>query len=87
MRKVVGSVTEEEKKVIWEINEHKNSLEELLAILSDEDELFQDVVKDLEETKKKYQDWWNDHYEKYQWPKGNADWRILFNTNEIVIED
>lgn len=86
MKKVVGKVTEEEKAVIKELNAHRNSLEELLLILPKDDELYKIAINDMDETTKKYKEWWNQYYTKYQWEKGNGDWRILFDTNEIVIE-
>lgn len=86
MKKVVGKVTEEEKRSIMEINNHKNSLEELLIILPPDSELYKQAHADLAETRRNFLEWWNVHYQKYQWEKGKEDWRILFETNEIVIE-
>lgn len=86
MKKVVGIVTEEEKAVIKELNTHRNSLEELLLILPKDDELYKIALNDMDETTKKYKSWWNQHYNKYLWEKGNGDWKILFDTNEIIIE-
>lgn len=86
MKKVVGTVTEEEKAVIKELNAHRNSLEELLLILPKDDELYKIAINDMDETTKKYKEWWNQHYTKYQWEKGEGDWNILFETNEIIIE-
>lgn len=86
MKKVVGIVTEEEKTVIKELNAHKNSLEELLLILPKEDDLYKVALDDMNKTTKKYQEWWNQTYDKYHWEKGEGDWKILFDTNEIIIE-
>lgn len=86
MKTVVGKVTEEEKKLIWEINKHKTSLEELIPILSPEEDIYSQAIKDLEETMHNYQDWWNTYSSKYQWEKGSCDWSIIFSTNEIVTE-
>lgn len=86
MNKVVGKVTEEEKRSIMEINNHKNSLEELLIILPSDGELYKQASADFAETQKKYLEWWNVHYQKYQWEKGKGDWTIIFESNEIVIE-
>ena len=86
MKKVVGIVTEEEKAVIKELNNNKNSLEELLLVLPKDDELYNAVLDDMNETINKYKEWWNQNYEKYHWEKGDGDWKILFDTNEIVIE-
>ena len=86
MKKVIGKVTEEEKQQIKDINEHKNSLEELLLILPQECELYQKALDEMNNTMNAYQEWWSTHYNKYHWEKGNTNWTILFETNEIIIE-
>jgi len=86
MKKVVGQVTENEKKSIQKINNHKNSLEELLQILSENSNLYRQALSDLNKTKQMYQEWWDTHYAKYQWEKGEREWSIIFDTNEIVID-
>lgn len=86
MKKIVGKVTEEEKLTIWEINGHKNALEELLPILPKESPLYVQASKDMNETLIKYQEWWNTQYKKYHWEKGEKNWKIIFDTNEIVLE-
>ena len=86
MKKVVGKVTEEEKSVIKKLYDHKNSLEELLLVLTKNDELYNVAFEDMNETKIKYQEWWNQHYKKYQWEKGEGDWTVMFDTNDVIIE-
>ena len=86
MKKVVGIVTEEEKNVIKKLNTHKNSLEELLLILPKDDDLYKVALNDMNETTQKYHEWWNQNYDKYHWEKGEGDWKILFDSNEIIIE-
>lgn len=86
MKKIIGKVTEEEKQTIMRINSHRNSLEELLLVLPQDDELHKEASLDMDETMKKYQEWWNHGFEKYHWEKGETDWKLLFETNEIVIE-
>lgn len=86
MKKVVGIVTEDEKLAIMKIYRHQQSLQELLQILQKDDVLYNEATKDLEETNINYQVWWNNSYEKYQWEKGESNWRIIFESNEIVIE-
>lgn len=85
--KVVGKVTEEEKLIIKRINNHKIALEELLLVIPKDDELYGKANKDLESTMIQYQEWWNLHYTKYCWRKGSGDWRIIFESNEIIIEE
>lgn len=86
MKKIVGKVTEEEKLEILAINNHKKSLEELLPILPKEDDLCAEASRDMQETLVKYREWWRRTYTKYQWEKGNKDWELVFETNEILLE-
>ena len=86
MKRVVGIVTEDEKLAVMKIYRHQQALQELLQILQKDDVLYNEVTKDLEETNINYQKWWNNSYEKYQWAKGEYNWRIIFESNEIVIE-
>lgn len=86
MKKVVGKVTDDEKTAIMKINSHKNSLEELLRILSPDDDIYEKAKTDFNNTILKYQDWWNNSYAKYHWEKGTNDWSIIFETNEIIID-
>jgi len=86
-KKIVGRVTEEEKKEIQTLFERRNGLNELAKILTpDNQELYERLVKDLGETSTKFQQWWDNMSEKYQWessPSGN--WEINFTTNEIIL--
>lgn len=86
-KKVVGSVTEEEKNAIQKLFERRNGLNELAKILTPENEsLYEKLVKDLGETSTKFQQWWDTMANKYQWessPTGN--WQIKFDTNEIIL--
>lgn len=86
-KKVVGSVTEEEKNAIQRLFERRNGLNELAKILSaDNVELYERLVKDLGETGTKFQQWWDDMATKYQWESAeNGNWEINFQTNEIVL--
>ena len=86
MKKKVGKVTEDEKREILEINAHKNALEELLMILPRNTAMYARAMEDLHETSRQYQGWWNAFSDKYHWEKGKGNWRIIFDTNEIVIE-
>ena len=54
--KLVGSVTSEEKVFIQQLFERKNGLNELAKIITSENnELYEKVVKDLGETSSKFQ--------------------------------
>lgn len=86
-KKVVGSVTEEEKNAIQRLFERRNGLNELAKILSaDNVELYERLVKDLGETSTKFQQWWDEMATKYQWESAeNGNWEINFQTNEITL--
>lgn len=86
-KKVVGSVTEEEKNAIQRLFERRNGLNELSKILSaDNVELYERLVKDLGETATKFQQWWDEMATKYQWEASeNGNWEINFQTKEIVL--
>lgn len=87
MKKLVGKVTEEEKRDIQQLFERRNGLNELAKIVTtDNDALYEKLVKDMGETGLKFQNWWNSMSAKYQWEsheKGN--WEIDFNTNDIYL--
>ena len=55
-KKIVGSVTEEEKTEILRLFERRNGLNELAKILTDDKaELYERLVKDMGETSTKFQ--------------------------------
>ena len=87
MKKVIGAVTEEEKLEIQVLFERRNGLNELAKIVTGGNEmLYEKLVKDLGETGRKFQDWWDRMSDQYQWEqceKGN--WEINFSTNEIYL--
>lgn len=87
MRKVIGKVTEEEKREVQQLFERQNGLNELAKILTaDNDALYEKLVKDLGETAARFQAWWDRMAELYQWERAdNANWEIDFVTNEIVL--
>lgn len=86
-RKVIGRVTEEEKKEIQKLHERRNGLYELAKIISaDNVELYERLVNDLGATSAKFQQWWDEMSAKYQWASvENGNWEINFTTNEIVL--
>lgn len=87
MKRIVGSVTEQEKKEIQQLFERRNGLNELAKILNaDNDALYQKLIQDMGETATKFQQWWDRMYEKYKWERAeNGNWEINFNTNEILL--
>lgn len=89
MRKIVGKVTDEEKNEIQTLFERRNGLNELAKIVtSDNNELYEKLVKDLGETGTKFQNWWNRMGEKYQWESiDGSNWEIDFDTCNIYLTD
>ncbi|MBO5878848.1 MAG: CXXX repeat peptide modification system protein [Alistipes sp.] len=85
--KIIGKVTEDEKKEIEAIFERKNALYELAKILdADNEALYEKLVKDLAVTNAKYQTWWDDMADKYKWESiENGRWEINFRTCEIIL--
>jgi len=86
-KRLVGQVTPEEKDEILTLFERRNGLNELAKILTvDNTELYEKVVKDLGETSTKFQSWWNQMAEKYQWESSeDGHWEINFDTCEIYL--
>lgn len=87
MEKIVGKVTEEERNEIQALFERRNGLQELAKILKPEDSiLYEKLVKDLGETGRKFQDWWDSMAKKYHWESTpNGNWSIKFDTCEITL--
>ena len=87
MKQLVGQVTEEEKREIQTLFERRNGLKELtLIVTADNDALYEKVVKDLGETGRKFQEWWNRMADKYQWERHEGgNWEIDFHTNDIYL--
>lgn len=86
-KKVIGQVTTEERNEIQTLFERRNGLNELAHILTTENEdLYEKIVKDLGETGAKFQDWWNRMGEKYNWESvEGGNWEIDFETCNIYL--
>lgn len=86
-RKLVGHVTPEEKDEIQTIFERRNGLNELAKIVTpDNVELYEKLVKDLGETSSKFQHWWDNMANKYNWETTeNGRWEITFDKCEIYL--
>lgn len=87
MKKLISSVTEEERNEIQALFERRNGLNELAKILTpDNTELYERLVKDMGETGSKFQNWWDRMAVKYQWVgEENGHWEINFDTCEIFL--
>lgn len=86
-RKLVGQVTEEEKKEIQSLFERRNGLNELAKIVTAaNEELYEKLVRDLGETGTRFQQWWDSMAQKYRWESAeNGNWEINFESNEIFL--
>lgn len=86
-KKTVGQVTEEEKNEILQLFERRNGLNELAKVLtSDNETLYEKLIKDMGDTGTKFQNWWNRMSTKYQWEAAeNGHWEINFDTCEILL--
>lgn len=89
MKKLLGQVTVEEKNEIQALFERRNGLNELIKILTAENEvLYEKLVKDMGETGAKFQNWWGTMAQKYQWESTpNGNWEINFDTCDIYLVD
>lgn len=87
MKKQIGRVSEQERDVIQQLFERRNGLNELAKILtSDNTDLYERLVKDLGETSSKFQQWWSQMGDKYQWESTeNGSWEIDFNDCTIYL--
>ncbi len=86
-KKLVGQVSEEEKKEIQSLFERRNGLNELAKIVTAaNEELYEKLVKDLGETGTRFQQWWDSMAQKYRWESAeNGNWEINFESNEIFL--
>ena len=87
MKKLIGKVTEEEKKEIQTLFERKNGLNELAKILTADNELlYEKLIKDMGETSSKFQGWWDRMAKKYQWESTpGGQWSIDFTSCNIYL--
>ena len=86
-KKLIGQVTVEEMKEIQSLYERKNGLSELARIItSDNNELYEKLVKDLGETQLKFQNWWTRMSQAYNWEGvEGGNWEIDFDTCNIYL--
>lgn len=87
MNKLVGQVTFEEKNEIQMLFERRNGLNELAKIITaDNSDLYEKLIKDMGETCAKFQNWWDQMAQKYNWESApNGNWKINFETCEIFL--
>lgn len=87
MKKLIGKVTEEERNEIQTFFERRNGLNELAKILTvDNTELYEKLVKDMSETERNFQSWWDKMADKYQWESvDGGSWEINFDNCNIML--
>lgn len=87
MKKLVGKVSIEEKNEIQTLFERRNGLNELFKIITTEnDSMYEKLVKDMGDTSTKFHNWWNSMGEKYHWESSeNGNWEINFDTCDIYL--
>ena len=87
IKKIVGQVTEDEKREIQQLFERRNGLKELAPILkAEESELYEKLIQDMGETSAKFQSWWDRMAEKYHWESTEkSHWEINFDTCIIYL--
>lgn len=88
-KKIVGTVSPEQRDEIQGLFERRNSLKELFMIVNPENTaLYERVVADMAETQKNFDLWWSDRAKEYQWESNeNGSWEIDFQTCEILLRD
>lgn len=86
MKKIVGTVTIEERDEIQSLFERKNGLIELAKIIDNSNELYEKLVADMGNTSTKFQQWWDNMSTKYNWESvENGNWEINFETCDIYL--
>ncbi|HGD3883167.1 TPA: CXXX repeat peptide modification system protein [Streptococcus agalactiae] len=86
--KEVGTLTHEESRNLEELLEKKTSLENLLKILSESQEIYKKVVRDYKNIVEEYEKWWRDTSDKYIWESTeNFFWSIDFKSRKVYLVD
>ena len=85
MKKLIGQVNSQERDTIQMLFERKSGLAELAKILtSDNEDLYEKLVKDLAETETSFRNWWSSMSVKYAWESAdNGSWEIEFSDCNI----
>ena len=86
--KEVGILTQEESKNLEELLEKKISLENLLKISSESQEIYKKVNRDYKKIVEEYENWWRDTSDKYIWESTeNSFWSIDFKSRKVYLVD
>ena len=86
MKTKVGQVSEEERNEIQSLFERRNGLLELAKVIGENDVIYDKLVRDMGVTTSRFEQWWSQMGEKYQWQSTkNGKWEIDFNTCDIYL--
>jgi CXXX repeat modification system protein len=92
LSRIVGKVTDEERKEIKALFYRKASLEELFKTLLTSqievknNEIYEKLVKDYGDTTFAFQNWWTERSNQYTWEsKDGGNWTINFETGDIIL--
>lgn len=87
MKKEVGKVTPQERDEIKRLFERRMGLVELAKIVNASDtELYDRLVTALGDNSTKFQQWWDNMSEKYDWESSDeGNWEIDFQTCIIYL--
>ena len=87
MKTKVGTVTTDERDEIKRLFERRNGLNELAKVLTpDKGEIYERLIIDMGETSTKFQQWWDNMYQKYCWRSSeNGNWEIDFESCDIYL--
>jgi CXXX repeat modification system protein len=84
---ILNRISYAETTEIRHLFERRNSLTELLLIVSPEDtDLLFQITDDLNKTKTDYQNWWNLKSKEYEWvQEANQHLEINFDTGDVLL--
>jgi CXXX repeat modification system protein len=91
VKKLIGTVSPEERDEIKSLYERKNGLTELFKSLTDIDRhetarLYDKLVRDMAETSAKYQAWFDTLSKKYKWENiPGFNWEVNFDNCEVYL--
>lgn len=85
----LGTIKEAEKRELEKSNERRNSLIELKNIIdkSSNDDLFQNINRDIEEVQKEMVQWWEIITKLYKWSYDKNDQFLVdFSENNVFLK-
>lgn len=82
----IACISEIEKIEIQKLYERKVALQELVAGLKTDSDIYERVINDLSKTQEAYAEQWNKIILKYNLKSiPNGSWELNYNTNEILL--